>query len=92
MGGDYQMFNHVSAYDENKMVGWQPAQEANKDEPAGWEWLYTLEAKGSESTDVTLTYDWSKVEDDKLISIFPLVDENSLEESLNRLAAVVSGS
>ncbi len=23
MGGDYQMHNHVTAYDANKMVGWQ---------------------------------------------------------------------
>lgn len=90
MGGDYQMYNHVTAYDENKMVGWQPAQEQNKDEPAGWEWLYTLEADGSDSTNVTLTYDWSKVTDKDLISIFPAFDESALEESLNQLAAAVA--
>lgn len=90
MGGDYQMYNHVTAYDENKMVGWQPAQEHNKDEPAGWEWLYTLEPEGSDATKVTLTYDWSKVTDKELISLFPAVPETALEESLNRLAAAVS--
>ena len=89
MGGDYQMFNHVTAFDDNKMVGWQPAQEKNKDEPAGWEWLYTLESQGSDSTLVTLTYDWSKVTDKKLISIFPKVSKDELEDSLNQLAAAV---
>ena len=89
MGGDYQMFNHVTAFDDNKMVGWQPAQEKNKDEPAGWEWLYALESQGSDSTLVTLTYDWSKVTDKKLISIFPKVSKDELEDSLNQLAAAV---
>lgn len=90
MGGDYQMFNHVTAFDSNKMIGWQPAQEKNKTEPAGWEWLYTLESQGSDSTLVTLTYDWSKVTDKKLASIFPKVSADELEDSLNQLAAAVA--
>ena len=28
MGGDYRTHNFVTAYDENKMIGWQPAPEA----------------------------------------------------------------
>ncbi|EYT56817.1 polyketide cyclase [Leucobacter sp. UCD-THU] len=88
--GDYQMHNHVTAYDENKMVGWQPAQARNPDEPDGWEWLYELEAIDSGSTRVTLTYDWSRVTDPQLVPIFPAVSEEQLEESLNLLAAAVS--
>lgn len=88
-GGDYQMENHVTAYAENKVVGWQPAQPGA--EPMGWEWLYELAAQGADSTEVTLTYDWSKVEDQKLAANLPAVPEEALEESLNRLAAAVSG-
>lgn len=92
MGGDYQMFNTVTAYAPNERVGWQPAQEHNKNDPDGWEWVYELNAVDANTTEVTLIYDWSKVEDPKLKSIFPAVSEAQLEESLNLLAAAVSGS
>lgn len=88
--GDYQMHNHVTAYARNKLVGWQPAQEDQPDEPAGWEWVYELDDIDSGTTEVTLTYDWSKVSDAKLLQVFPLVSEAQLEESLNLLAAAVA--
>ena len=90
MGGDYQMHNHVTALAENKMVGWQPAQSKSPNEPEGWEWLYELNSVDSGSTEVTLTYDWSKVTDAKLLPLFPLVSEEQLEQSLNQLAAAVA--
>lgn len=92
MGGDYVMHNHVIAFDENKLIGWAPAQEQNKDEPAGWTYVYALNATDANTTEVTLTYDWSKVTDDKLISLFPVVSAEQLEDSLNQLAAAVSGA
>ena len=90
MGGDYQTDNHVNAYDENKMVGWQTAPAGT--EPKGWEWLYTLESDGSDSTVVTLTYDWSKVEDPELLkkNLFPLISEEQMEQSLANLASAVA--
>ena len=90
MGGDYVMHNHVTAFDENKMIGWQPAQEKNKDEPGGWEWLYELKPVDADSTEVSLTYDWSKV-DEKLAKEvgFPAIPADDLEESLNLLAGAV---
>lgn len=92
-GGDYKMFNHVTAYAENQMVGWQPAQEKAQDKPAGWEWLYELKSQGSDSTEVALTYDWSKVDKEVAKQIgFPAVSEEQLEESLNQLASAVAGS
>lgn len=90
-GGDYRMVNRVTAYAPNERVGWQPRPEEAQ-EPAGWEWVYELTPAGSDATEVTLTYDWSKVSDPKLASIFPAVSEDQLEESLNLLAAAVSGS
>ena len=88
--GDYRMHNHVVAYADNKLVGWQPAPETRRDSPDGWEWVYELEAIDAESTQVTLTYDWSKVENEKVRSSFPAVSEKQLEESLNLLAAAVA--
>ncbi|MDO5498143.1 MAG: SRPBCC family protein [Propionibacteriaceae bacterium] len=86
-GGDYQTDNHVIAYAENKLVGWATGPVGG--EPFGWTWVYTLEPQGAEATEVTLAYDWSKVEDKKILPLLPAVPAEALEESLNRLAAAV---
>lgn len=87
MGGDYQTENHVTAYSENKMVGWKTAPAGT--EPPGWEWLWELEPEGHEQTLVIHTYDWSGVTDKELLKKvnFPLVTEEQLEETLKNLAA-----
>lgn len=87
-GGDYQMENHVVAFADNLVVGWAPAPPG--EEPAGWKWVYTLDAQGPDSTEVTLTYDWEAVEDKQLIAMFPAIPKDSLDESLNLLAAAVA--
>jgi len=91
MGGDYQTDNTVTGYDANHLVAWQTAP-ADTD-PPGWEWVWQLEAEGSDATEVTLTYDWSKVTDQELLKkiSFPLVDRSALERSLDNLAGAVSG-
>ncbi|WP_394213958.1 SRPBCC family protein [Brachybacterium vulturis] len=95
-GDDYRTHNFVTAYDENKMIGWQPANEAEDGtaptEPLGWEWLYELKPRGAGSTEVSLTYDWSKVTDPKLLEHvgFPMIPQEDLEQSLNLLAAAVT--
>jgi len=91
MGGDYQTDNTVTGFDPNHLLAWQTAP-ADTD-PPGWEWTWELTAQGSESTDVRLTYDWSKVTDPELLKkvSFPLVSQQQLEDSLANLAAA-SGS
>ncbi|MBF4160339.1 SRPBCC family protein [Nocardioides acrostichi] len=90
MGGDYQTDNTVTGFDPNHLISWQTAPADT--EPPGWEWVWELAAQGSESTEVTLTYDWSKVTDQDLLSkiSFPLVEQRQLEDSLGNLAAAVS--
>ena len=98
MGGDYRTHNFVTAFDQNKMIGWQPAPEAEDGtapaEPLGWEWLYELKAQGADSTEVSLTYNWSRVTDQKLLERvgFPAIPQEDLEQSLNLLAAAVTKS
>ena len=91
MGGDYQTDNTVTGYDANHLVAWQTAP-ADTD-PPGWEWVWQLEAQGSDATEVTLTYDWSKVTDQELLKkiSFPLVEKGALEQSLDNLAGAVAG-
>ncbi len=90
MGGDYQTENHVTGYDKNSLLAWRTAPAGT--EPAGWEWMWELKADGSDSTEVTLTYDWDKVTDKAILQqvSFPLVSQDQLEDSLANLAAAVS--
>lgn len=91
MGGDYQTDNHVTGYDKNHLLAWQTAPAGN--EPPGWEWVWQLQAQGTDATEVTVTYDWSKVTDPEILKqiSFPLVPQEALETSLAKLADAVSG-
>ncbi len=90
MGGDYQTDNHVTGYDQNKMLAWKTAPAGT--EPPGWEWLWQLDQQGPDSTQVSVTYDWSHVTDKDLLSkiTFPLVPQSALEDSLGHLAEAVA--
>jgi hypothetical protein len=68
-------------------LAWQTA--AAGTEPPGWEWTWELKPQGSDATEVTLTYDWSKVTDKAILEkvTFPLVPRDGLEDFLSRLAA-----
>ena len=92
MGGDYKTDNHVVGYDENKLLAWTTAPSG--EQPPGWEWVWELTPQGSDSTEVTITYDWSSVTDKDVLAqvSFPAVSEEDLESSLANLAAAVSDS
>lgn len=91
MGGEYQVDNHVTGFQPNTLIAWQTAPAGT--EPPGWEWLYELKAEGSDSTEVSLTYDWSRVTDKEILKqvSFPLVSQSQMEDSLASLAAAVHG-
>ncbi|NHN57099.1 polyketide cyclase [Calidifontibacter sp. DB0510] len=88
MGGEYKTDNHVTGYAKDRLVAWKTAPAGT--EPPGWEWVWELEPKGQRETEVTLTYDWSKVTDKELLKKvkFPLVDQDGLDDSLQRLSAL----
>ncbi|NLT29550.1 MAG: polyketide cyclase [Propionibacterium sp.] len=87
--GDYQMENHVTAYVPNKVVGWAPALQGK--EPSGHTWVYTLDARGPDSTEVTLTYDWQNMTPiEGLPMKMPVIPAEALEQSLNLLAETVA--
>lgn len=91
MGGDYQTDNTVTGYDPNHLVAWRTAPADT--EPPGWEWVWELQAQGSDATDVSLTYSWGNVTDPDILKqvSFPLVTQDQLEDSLSNLAAAVAG-
>lgn len=91
MGGEYQTDNHVTGYHKNALLAWKTAPAGT--DPPGCQWVWELESQGSEATNVTLTYDWDKVEDPELLKkiSFPLVSQSQLQDSLERLDQVVTG-
>lgn len=90
MGGEYKTDNHVIGFDENKLLAWQTAPHG--EQPPGWEWVWTLESQGSDSTEVSVTYDWNAVTDKDVLKkvSFPAISHEALESSLGNLASAVS--
>jgi uncharacterized protein YndB with AHSA1/START domain len=86
---DYEMANKVIVYDAPKAIAWEPGQgpdDANL-EFGGWVWRYDLSPVGPSQTEVTLTYDWSRVPPHLREHIgFPPFEAQHLENSLKHLA------
>ena len=73
MGGEYKTDNHVVGYSEGALLAWRTAPAGT--EPPGWQWVWELTSTGPDSTEVSLTYDWSSVTVQALLEKlkFPLV-------------------
>jgi Polyketide cyclase / dehydrase and lipid transport len=86
---DYEMANRVEVFDPPRAIAWLPGQgpdDANL-EFGGWVWRYDLRPAGPSQTEVTLTYDWSRVPPHLREHIgFPPFDAQHLENSLKHLA------
>lgn len=93
---DYEMVNRVEVFDRPRAIAWQPGAEPKHIpghqgpddgtvEFGGWVWRYDLEPVGDQ-TEVTLTYDWSRVSPHKRDIEFPPFDPAHLDNSLKNLA------
>jgi uncharacterized protein YndB with AHSA1/START domain len=91
---DYEMANRVEVFDPPHAIAWQPGQgpdDANL-EFGGWIWRYDLKPLGPSQTEVTLTYDWSRVPPYTREHIgFPPFDMTHLDNSLKHLAELAEG-
>ena len=88
--GDYQMINTVVGFVPNKLIAWEPGPPDRG--PMGWQWIWELDSVGSDTTEVTLSYDWSGVSDKDVLKQvkFPPWSEEDLEGSLAKMAAVLT--
>jgi hypothetical protein len=92
--GSYEMANRVEVFDPPSAIAWQPGQGPDDDnlEFGGWFWRYDLKPVGQSQTEVTLTYDWSRVPPVIREHIgFPPFDAQHLENSLKHLAELAEG-
>ncbi len=90
--GDYQTRNEVFALQENKVIGWKNVENITADVKVGAKWLYELESVDADHTRVTLTYDRSEIESDKVRKLSENFQDDYLEQALEALASAVSGS
>jgi hypothetical protein len=90
--GDYEMNNHVIAYELNRRIGWEPvAGRGHPDEFSsnarwGHRWTYELVEDGPDATVVTEIYDCSQVPADERDSMDGgRVWMEAMSETLERL-------
>ncbi len=91
--GPYQMRNVVTAYEENRVIGWAPSlhpidgytDKLGDVKATGHTWTWELEPAGS-GTKVTQTYDWSGVRDEQFRGFFPMVTEDQMSATIDKVA------
>ena len=95
--GDYRMINTVTAFVPEARIGWGPSMDPDCDAAKNFEGVdvsghtYTWDLREADGrTEVTETYEWTGVKDPQFEKLFPLVSQEDLERSLDKLAAAVS--
>lgn len=87
--GGYEIANSVQAFEPPRVISWRPGYDTGDGSLGfgGWIWRYDLAPAGPGTTTVTLTYDWSAVEDSVREHIgFPPFPPDHLANSLAHLA------
>jgi hypothetical protein len=91
--GDYQISNLVQVLDRPNAISWRPGYDTGDGSLGfgGWIWRYDLAPTGPNKTIVTLTYDWSAVEESVREHIgFPPFPPDHLSNSLAHLAELAT--
>lgn len=95
--GDYRMVNSVTALVPEARIGWEPkldpscelASRIGDMQVRGHTFTYDLrEVDGG--TEVTETYDWMSVKDEQFLAMLPVVSEENLKGSLDKIAEAVT--
>ncbi len=95
--GDYQMKNTVTAYEQDRTIGWAPSihpmdgytDKLGDVKATGHSYTWELEPSGS-GTKVTQTYDWSGVTDEQFRGFFPMLSQDQLTDSIARASSAAS--
>ena len=78
--------NHVIEFEESRRIAWTPAEVGQA--PPGHLWRWELEPAGASRTQVTHTYDWTQLTDEKRLPRARATTADRLRASLDRLAAL----
>lgn len=95
--GDYRMINAVTALVQGARIGWEPKMDPSCElasklgdmQVGGHTFTYDLrEVDGG--TEVTETYDWMSVKDEQFLAMLPVVSEDDLKGSLDKIEKAVT--
>ena len=78
--------NHVVEFEEGQRIAWRPSEPGK--EPPGHLWRWELRPLDAERTEVTHTYDWTELHDERRLPRARATTADRLQESIGRLAAV----
>jgi len=95
--GDYRIVNSVTAFVPDARIGWAPkldptcdlAEKLGDMDASGHTYTYDL-AEVEGGTEVTQTYEWMSVKDPKFLEMFPMVSQEQLSATLDRIATAVA--
>lgn len=76
--------NHVTEFEEGRRIAWTPSEQGKR--PPGHLWRWELEPAGPSRTQVTCTYDWTRLTDRKRLPRAKWTTAERLRASLDRLA------
>jgi uncharacterized protein YndB with AHSA1/START domain len=76
--------NHVVEFTEARRIAWTPSVAGER--PAGHLWRWELEPLGDTRTQVTHTYDWSRLTDPHRLARARRTTTDALQASVDRLA------
>ena len=91
--GDYQMRSEVIAFEADRQIAWAPAIHPPDSlahligdlDFRGYSYAWELAPNADGGTDITHSYDWSGVKDDRALPFFPRVSADQMSETINRL-------
>lgn len=78
--------NHVVEFEEGRRIAWRPADPGSV--PPGHLWRWELTPTDDGRTEVTHTYDWSELTDERRLARARRTTSERLQVSLDRLAAL----
>jgi hypothetical protein len=93
--GNYEMANLVEVFDPPSAIAWKPGYDVGDGTLGfgGWVWRYDLAPLGPSRTEVTLSYDWSSVDEEARgrQARWPPFPHDHLDNSLLHLGELVDG-
>lgn len=81
--------NHVVEFEEGRRIAWRPAEPGQA--PPGHLWRWELLPVDADHTQVTHTYDWTELSDEKRVPRALATTSERLMASVDRLAALAEG-